>query len=160
MKTKTLLALVLLCASAVAQIPNITFSDLHGKKIPQKVPDNYHSLSWSGVFFVVGYGVGIEEGTNATVGITGLCGTQCAATISGTTPFNLFSGQIAAGWGDNTLSVMPMRNGRAIGVFVFQLTTTPVNIDFTQYWTGAIDSVVFTPTAGAVVYNDFTTDTK
>lgn len=162
MKTRIALAAsLLLCTTmAAAQAPNITFSDLVGKTMPQRVPDGYHTLNWSGFFYVVGYGMGLQQGTKVTVGVTGLCGTHCPATLSGTSPFTLYGAQVAGGWGDNTLSVMPIRNGAAIGVFVFQLTTTPVNIDFTQYWSGTVDSVVFTPSSGAVVYNNIGTDTN
>lgn len=162
MKTRTILAaILLLCATvAVAQVPNITFSDLNGSTMPKRVADGYHTLNWSGFFYVVGYGMGLQQGTHATVGVTGLCGVHCAATISSADTFHLLSAQLAGGWGDNTLTVMPTRNGVAVGVFVFQLTTTPTTIDFTQYWTDAVDSVIFTPSAGAVVYNNITTDTN
>ena len=158
-------ATLLLCATiAVAQLPNITFNgDLNATKMPQRIPDGYHDLNWSGFFYLVGYGMGLQQGTESNVAVTGLCGTHCPATL-GTTrasqAFNLYGAQIAGGWGNNTLTVMPMRNGAAIGVFVFQLTTTPIMIDFTQYWTGPVDSVVFTPSSGAVVFNCLSTDTN
>jgi hypothetical protein len=166
MKSRIILLFVLvLCASvAFAQTPNISFNDFKtpGTKMPQRVPDGYHNLNWPGVFYVVGYGIGLERRTNDTVGVIGLCGTHCPGTFSSKNSdgFNLLAAQFAAGWNDNTVTVMPMRDGAAIGVFVFNLTTTPMTVDFTKYWTGRVESVIFTPSAGAVVFYSVTTDTN
>lgn len=163
MRRMTVLAtvLVLLTTVVVAQTStNINFSDLNGTKAPKPIADGYYSVNWSGFFYLNGNGMGLERGSNATIGVSGLCGLHCPATISAAAPFSLLGIQVAGGWGDNTLTVTPIRDGIAVGVYVFHLTTAYTTIDFTQYWNGPVDSVVFTPSAGLVVYTGLTIATS
>ena len=130
--------------------------------MPQRIPDGYHNLNWSGFFYVAGNGLGIQANNlPGTVGIIGMCGTHCPGTVSSAGGFHLMAATLTGGWGNNTLTVMPMnKDGVAIGVFVFQLTMQSATIDFTQFWTDQVERVVFTPSNGLVVFSSMTTDTN